>query len=88
MWIRGGIGVVLCAVGAVWIGQGTNHIKGSFMTGHKSYAALGVVLVVIGAALPSGRSCRRCVEPELERFPRTACAAPPYSSETCLRRLR
>ena len=51
MWIRGGIGVVLCAVGAVWIGQGTNHIKGSFMTGHKSYAALGVVLVAIGAAL-------------------------------------
>lgn len=51
MWIRGGIGVVLCAVGAVWIGQGTNHIKGSFMTGHKSYAALGGILVVIGAAL-------------------------------------
>lgn len=50
MWLRGGIGVVLCAVGAVWIGQGTSHIHGSFMTGHRSYAVLGGILVVLGAA--------------------------------------
>lgn len=50
MWLRGGIGVVLCAVGALWIGQGTNHIHGSFMTGHRSYAVLGAILVVLGAA--------------------------------------
>ena len=50
VWVRGGIGVVLCAVGAVFIGQGTNHIKGSFMTGHRSYAFLGGVLVALGAA--------------------------------------
>jgi hypothetical protein len=49
VWIRGGIGIVLCAVGAVWIGQGTNHIHGSFMTGHRSYAVLGGVLVALGA---------------------------------------
>jgi hypothetical protein len=50
MWLRAGVGIVLCAVGAVWIGQGTNHIRGSFMTGHRSYAFLGGVLIVFGAA--------------------------------------
>ena len=29
MWTRGVIGVVLCLVGLVWIGQGTNALSGS-----------------------------------------------------------
>jgi hypothetical protein len=51
MWTRGVIGVVLCLVGVVWIGQGTNVIHGSGMSGHGGYAVLGGVVIVIGLAL-------------------------------------
>jgi hypothetical protein len=51
MWTRGIVGVVFCLVGAVWIGQGTNAIRGSGMSGHGQYAVLGVIVVVIGLAL-------------------------------------
>ena len=51
MWVRGVIGVVLLVVGAVWIAQGTGAMKGSFMSGHAEYTALGVVTAVIGVAL-------------------------------------
>jgi protein-S-isoprenylcysteine O-methyltransferase Ste14 len=51
VWIRGIPGVVLCLIGAVWIAQGTDAVHGSSMSGHGSYAALGVVVVLIGLAL-------------------------------------
>jgi hypothetical protein len=51
VWIRGIAGVVLCVVGAVFIDQGVGHLHGSPMTGHHQYAALGVVVVVIGLVL-------------------------------------
>ncbi len=51
IWLGGAIGVLLCAVGAVFIGQGVGAIHGSMMTGHSGYAALGAVLVVVGIAL-------------------------------------
>ena len=51
MWVRGIIGVVLCLVGAVWILQGVNVLHGSGMSGHGQYAVLGVVTVLVGAAL-------------------------------------
>jgi len=51
MWTRGIAGALLCAVGAVWIAQGTNVLHGSGMSGHGLYAVLGVVLVAIGLAL-------------------------------------
>jgi K+-transporting ATPase A subunit len=51
MWIRAVIGVVLIAVGSVWIAQGTGHMRGSVMTGHSQYTALGGVVVVVGVAL-------------------------------------
>ncbi|HUD15962.1 MAG TPA: hypothetical protein VMQ59_01820 [Acidimicrobiales bacterium] len=51
MWTRGAIGVVLCLVGLVWIGQGTNVIHGSGMSGHGGYAVLGGAVIVIGLAL-------------------------------------
>jgi hypothetical protein len=51
MWIRAGIGVVLCLVGAVWIAQGSGAMHGSMMTGHGQYAALGVVAVIGGLVL-------------------------------------
>jgi membrane protein YdbS with pleckstrin-like domain len=58
VWIRIGIGVVLCLVGAVWIAQGSGAMHGSMMTGHGQYAALGVV-VVIGGLVLIGLSVRR-----------------------------
>ena len=51
MWIRGIAGVVLCALGAVWIAQGSGSMHGSGMTGHKQFELLGGVAVIIGLAL-------------------------------------
>jgi hypothetical protein len=49
MWTRGVIGIVLCLVGLVWLGQGTNVIRGSkMMSGHGGYAVLGGVVIAIG----------------------------------------
>ncbi|MGC2173843.1 MAG: hypothetical protein WA614_00115 [Acidimicrobiales bacterium] len=45
------IGALLSVVGVVWILQGANVIHGSSMSGHSSYTAFGVVLLVIGAVL-------------------------------------
>jgi protein-S-isoprenylcysteine O-methyltransferase Ste14 len=44
-------GVVLCVIGLLWIVQGLNKVKGSGMTGHRQYAVLGAVVVVVGLAL-------------------------------------
>ncbi len=52
MWSRGVIGVVLCLVGLVWIGQGTDVLSNSkLMSGHGQYTLLGVVVLVAGLAL-------------------------------------
>ena len=48
------VGVLLCLVGAVWIGQGIGTIQGSFMTGHAIWAVIGTIVVLIGLALLSG----------------------------------
>jgi protein-S-isoprenylcysteine O-methyltransferase Ste14 len=50
-WGLGIIGVLAVLVGVVFIGQGTNAIHGSSMSGHGGYAGLGAVLVVVGLAL-------------------------------------
>jgi hypothetical protein len=46
--IKGVVGVVLVLAGLVWIGQGLNMIKGSFMTGDPWYALLGLVVGLVG----------------------------------------
>ena len=52
MWSRGVTGVVLCLVGLVWIGQGTDVISNSkLMSGHGQYTLLGIVVLVAGLAL-------------------------------------
>jgi len=51
VWTRGVIGVVLCLVGVVWIGQGTNAIHGSGMSGEGQWAVIGVVVLIAGLAL-------------------------------------
>ena len=44
-------GFLLCAVGAVWLGQGTGLIHGSFMTGEALWAVIGGFLLALGLAL-------------------------------------
>jgi len=54
------IGVVLCVVGLLWIGQGTDVVQGSSMTGHSQYAVLGAVVALVGViVLFSARRARR-----------------------------
>lgn len=50
MWGRAVVGFVLCAVGTVWILQGTKVIQGSGMSGQGKWAAIGAVVVVAGLA--------------------------------------
>jgi vacuolar-type H+-ATPase subunit I/STV1 len=50
MWVRSVIGVVLCAVGTVWILQGTKVIQGSGMSGQGKWAVIGALVVVVGLA--------------------------------------
>ena len=50
MWVRAVIGVVLCAVGTVWILQGTKVIQGSAMSGQGKWAVIGAVVVGVGLA--------------------------------------
>ena len=45
------LGVLVFLVGALFVGQGTNVIHGSSMSGHGGYAGLGGVLIVIGLGL-------------------------------------
>ena len=47
----GTLGVLVFLVGVLSIGQGTNVIHGSSMSGHGGYAGLGGVLLVIGLGL-------------------------------------
>ncbi|MFZ0168693.1 MAG: hypothetical protein WAL64_04610 [Candidatus Dormiibacterota bacterium] len=51
IWARFVVGVVLCLVGIVWIGQGANLIGGSFMTGKGLWLGIGCVCLVVGVAL-------------------------------------
>jgi hypothetical protein len=51
MWARAIPGLVLCVVGAIFVGQGAGAIHGSLMTGHSQWIAVGAVLLVIGLVL-------------------------------------
>lgn len=51
MWWRTIVGIVLCAVGALWIAQGSGAVHGSMMSGHSQYAGLGALLVVVGVGM-------------------------------------
>ena len=51
MWIRGIAGIILCALGALWIAQGSGAMHGSGMSGHGQFALLGVVVLIVGLAL-------------------------------------
>jgi drug/metabolite transporter (DMT)-like permease len=52
MWSRGIVGIVLCFVGLVWIGQGTNALSNSkLMSGHGQYTLLGIGVLLVGLVL-------------------------------------
>jgi hypothetical protein len=46
--ILGGVAVL---VGGVWIGQGAGLIEGSFMTGSRTWLAIGLLCLVVGLLL-------------------------------------
>ncbi len=50
-WFMNVLGVVLAALGVLWILQGTGVLKGGLMGGHIEYAGLGLVALVIGIVL-------------------------------------
>jgi drug/metabolite transporter (DMT)-like permease len=52
MWSRGIVGIALCLVGLVWIGQGTNALSNSkLMSGHGQYTLLGIGVLLLGLVL-------------------------------------
>jgi hypothetical protein len=51
MWLRVGTGVALCAVGAVFVLQGTNVLHGSGMSGEGKWGVIGAVMVALGLLL-------------------------------------
>ena len=53
------VGLLLCAAGVVWIGQGLGFIPGSFMTGDPFWAAAGGVALVVGVVLAASAIRRR-----------------------------
>lgn len=50
-WIKGIGGVVCVLIGLVWIGQGTNLMPGSVMSGQPMWVIIGLVVLVVGAWL-------------------------------------
>ncbi|HVC22620.1 MAG TPA: hypothetical protein VNH82_04240 [Candidatus Dormibacteraeota bacterium] len=50
-WVRRLIGLLLCLAGLVWIGQGTNLIGGSFMSGQGLWLGVGCACLLSGLAL-------------------------------------
>jgi uncharacterized ion transporter superfamily protein YfcC len=45
------VGVVALVVGLVWMGQGSNLIPGSFMTGSRTWLTVGLVVGLVGVLL-------------------------------------
>ena len=59
MRIRIAIGIVLLAIGGVWIAQGSGALHGSFMTGEGIWTVIGVIFALLGAALIVGAARER-----------------------------
>ncbi len=45
------LGLMLIATGAIWILQGVDVLKRSFMTGQALWAWIGVLAIVVGVSL-------------------------------------
>ncbi len=64
MRIRLVIGVVLCLIGILWLGQGVGLVGGSFMTGEAIWAVIGAIALLFGVALLSGARKRLDRQPD------------------------
>jgi len=53
------LGVVLVAIGGVWIAQGSGVLHGSFMTGQGLWTVIGVIAVLFGISLLVGVARQR-----------------------------
>ncbi|HEX4298820.1 MAG TPA: hypothetical protein VHZ56_12430 [Devosia sp.] len=42
------VGIILVLLGAVWIGQGSNLIGGSVMSGQSQWLWIGIVVLIVG----------------------------------------
>jgi protein-S-isoprenylcysteine O-methyltransferase Ste14 len=51
VWTRGIAGVVVGLIGVLWIAQGSGAMHGSSMSGHGGFTVLGVVALIVAAAL-------------------------------------
>jgi hypothetical protein len=49
--VKGIVGVVCVLIGGVWLGQGTNLIPGSYMSGQMMWAVIGLAVLVVGVWL-------------------------------------
>jgi len=62
-WIKGIAGIVCVLIGLLWIGQGSNLLPGSFMSGQVQWLIFGLVLVIVGGwllwSLARGRGTKR-----------------------------
>jgi len=62
-WIKGIAGIVCVLIGLLWIGQGSNLLPGSFMSGQRQWLIFGLVLVIVGGwllwSLVRGRGAKR-----------------------------
>lgn len=45
------VGVVALLIGGLWIGQGLNLIRGSVMTGDRTWFYIGIVVATVGVVL-------------------------------------
>jgi hypothetical protein len=45
------VGAIALIVGAVWVGQGSNLLPGSVMTGSGMWLGIGLVVAVVGLVL-------------------------------------
>jgi hypothetical protein len=52
-------GVVLILLGSVWILQGINVLRGSFMSGQMQWAVRGGILAIVGIGLLSWANRKR-----------------------------
>jgi hypothetical protein len=50
-WIAVVLGVGLIIAGAVWTFQGYGTLKGSFMTGSRTWLWIGIACIVVGAVV-------------------------------------
>jgi hypothetical protein len=55
----GAVGVLIALVGAVFAGQGLGYIPGSVMTNDIKWFWIGLVMVILGAALAAWSFLRR-----------------------------